>query len=105
LAFWLAKYFCEPELVAWDMCVFVACSLQQSEQAFSAWHNWRAELKAELLIKGRILLGIALILLIVNPLWLLEISFQLSFVTVAGLIFLHSLVKKYLPAFLPVCAC
>jgi competence protein ComEC len=52
--------------------------------------------------QGRILLGIALILLIVNPLWLLEISFQLSFVTVAGLIFLHSLVKKYLPAFLPV---
>lgn len=51
--------------------------------------------------QGRILLGIALILLLVNPLWLLEISFQLSFVTVAGLIFLHSLVKKYLPPFLP----
>jgi competence protein ComEC len=51
--------------------------------------------------QGRILLGIALILLLVNPLWLLEISFQLSFATVAGLLFLQPLVKKHLPEFLP----
>jgi competence protein ComEC len=90
--------------VTFSLLVYVClCGLQPAavRAGFFCLAQLAGRIKGRNPHQGRILLGIALILLVVNPLWLFEISFQLSFVTVAGLLFLHSLVKKRLPDFLP----
>ena len=51
--------------------------------------------------RGRLLTGLALGLLAYKPLWLLDVSFQLSFVTVAGLVWILPRVQQYLPQRLP----
>ena len=47
--------------------------------------------------RGRLLAGVALSILVCRPLWLLDVSFQLSFGTVAGLIWLLPELERYLP--------
>ena len=47
--------------------------------------------------RGRLLAGVAFIILVVKPLWLLDVSFQLSFVTVAGLIWVLPKLQLYIP--------
>ncbi len=49
----------------------------------------------------RLLILVAWTLLLVCPLWLVDPGFQLSFVTVAGLVLLGPVVQGRLPAFLP----
>lgn len=51
--------------------------------------------------KGMILCLTAVFMLIFKPLWLYEIGFQLSFVTVAGLIWLYPKIKIYCCEYLP----
>ncbi|MCH4157393.1 MAG: DNA internalization-related competence protein ComEC/Rec2 [Acidaminococcaceae bacterium] len=51
--------------------------------------------------RGRLLAGVALGILACRPLWLLDVSFQLSFGTVAGLIWLLPELQRYLPPQLP----
>jgi competence protein ComEC len=51
--------------------------------------------------RGRLLAGVALGLLAAKPLWLLDVSFQLSFVTVAGLIWVLPRLLLYLPQRVP----
>jgi competence protein ComEC len=51
--------------------------------------------------RGRLLAGVALVLLAYKPLWLLDVSFQLSFVTVAGLIWVLPQLLLYLPQRVP----
>ena len=56
------------------------------------------KLKADSL---RLLLLTAWVLLLVNPFWLFDISFQLSFVTTAGLLLAGPKVTAYIPQILP----
>lgn len=51
--------------------------------------------------RGNVLCLTAIFLLILNPLWLLDVGFQLSFGAVAGLIWLLPKIQKFLTAYLP----
>ncbi|MEG1914250.1 MAG: DNA internalization-related competence protein ComEC/Rec2 [Acidaminococcaceae bacterium] len=51
--------------------------------------------------RGNVLAAVALLLLCYRPLWLLDIGFQLSFLSTAGLIFLLPAVTKFLTQYLP----
>lgn len=53
--------------------------------------------------RGRLLVLVALLLLCYQPLWLMDIGFQLSFAAAAGLLWLLAACRRLVPEFLPDC--